>query len=115
MADEQRQHSTSGTIGEGIRSGIGILAAFKDALEETIQEAMERGDLSPERAKQAVQDTMHRMQEGFDEARERLDFVPRKEFEALQAQLVDLRARLTALERRTYNVAEDSGIIFESE
>jgi polyhydroxyalkanoate synthesis regulator phasin len=114
MADEQTGRCGGG-IEEGIRSGIGMLTAFKDALEETIQEAMERGDLSPERARQALQDTMGRMQHGFDEARERLDFVPRKEFELVQSQLVDLRSRVEALERRTYNPADEDGIVFEAE
>jgi polyhydroxyalkanoate synthesis regulator phasin len=112
MAEEQNKQ---GGISEGIRSGIGILTAFKDALEETIQEAMNRGDLTPDRAKQAVQDTMRRMQHGFDEARERLDFVPRKEFEALQSQLVELRSRIDALERRTFTTGDDSEIIIEAE
>ncbi len=33
-------------MGDGIKQGLGVLSAFKDALEETIQEAGERGDLS---------------------------------------------------------------------
>jgi polyhydroxyalkanoate synthesis regulator phasin len=116
MADEQNQQQRGGAsgLGDGIRSGIGILTAFKDALEETIQDAMTRGDLSPERAKQAVEDTVRRMQSGFDEARERLDFVPRKEFDALQARMVELRSRVDALERRSYP-AGDSDIIVEAE
>jgi polyhydroxyalkanoate synthesis regulator phasin len=115
MTEEQSRRSTSAGIGEGLRSGIGILSAFKDALEETIQEAMDRGDLSPDRARQAMRDTMRRFQESVDDARERFDFVPRKEFEAVQSQVVDLRARVEALERRVYNPTDDSGIVFESE
>jgi polyhydroxyalkanoate synthesis regulator phasin len=114
MTDDQTQRSGTPGIGEGIRSGLGILTAFKDALEETIQEAMNRGDLTPDRARQAVQDTVRRMQSGFDEARDRLDFVPRKEFEALQAQLIDMRARVEALERRSYP-ADESDIVFDAE
>ena len=34
MADEQRRAGIGG-IGEGIRAGIGILSAFKEAVEET--------------------------------------------------------------------------------
>jgi polyhydroxyalkanoate synthesis regulator phasin len=116
MSDEQtRRGSASSGIGEGIRSGIGILTAFKDALEETIQEAMSRGDLSPERARQAVNETVSRMQHGFDEARERLDFVPRKEYDTLLSQVIDLRARVEALERRSYPAGDDNGIVFEAD
>lgn len=116
MTEEQRTRGgASGGIGEGIRSGIGILSAFRDALEETIQEAMSRGDLSPERARQAMQDTMTRMQQGFDDARERLDFVPRKEYDVLASQVADLRARIDALERRSFTAGDDEGIVFEAE
>jgi len=115
MSEDRTRAGGSGGIGEGIRSGIGILSAFKDALEETIQEAMQRGDMTPERARQAMQETMTRMQHGFDEARERLDFVPRKEYDTMHAQLLDLRARVEELERRTFGDREDSDIVFEAE
>ncbi len=101
MADEQQQAQQAGgrrlSIGEGIRSGVGVLTAFKEAIEETIQEANARGDLSPDRAKQFLGDALHRAQETVGEVRERLDLVPRKEFEALQAEVAELRARLDAL------------------
>jgi polyhydroxyalkanoate synthesis regulator phasin len=117
MAEPNERESRRGaadTIGEGIRSGLGILSAFKDAMEETLQEAIERGDLSPDRARQAVRDSMNRFQEGMDEARERFDFVSRKEHESLQSQLTALRARVEALERREFDQG-DSGIIIEAE
>lgn len=88
------------SIGEGIRNGIGVLTAFKEALEESIQEANARGDLSPDRAKQFLGDALHRAQDAVGEVRERLEWVPRKEFEALQAEVAGLRARLDALEGR---------------
>jgi polyhydroxyalkanoate synthesis regulator phasin len=94
MTDERRAG-----IGEGIRTGIGILTAFKEAIEETLEEAVERGDLSPERAKGAMRDAAHRVQSSLEEARERLDFVPRKEFDALRHELDELRARVHRLER----------------
>ncbi len=105
MADEQQgQAAQQGgeprrrpSIGEGIRSGVGVLAAFKEAIEETIQEANARGDLSPDRAKQFLGDALHRAQETVGEVRERLEWVPRKEFEALQAEVAELRRRLDAL------------------
>ena len=102
MADEQQQAQGQGqprrlSIGEGIRSGVGVLTAFKEAIEETLQEANARGDLSPDRAKQFLGDALHRAQETVGEVRERLEWVPRKEFEALQAEVAELRARLDAL------------------
>ena len=45
MSDEQPKSRTS--IGEGLRAGIGILSAFREAIEETIEEAVERNDLNP--------------------------------------------------------------------
>lgn len=85
------------SIGEGIRSGIGVLTAFKEAIEETIQEANVRGDLSPDRAKQFLGDALHRAQDAVGEVREKLEWVPRKEFEALQAEVAELRRRLDGL------------------
>lgn len=96
MADEQQKRGGGG-IGEGIRSGIGILNAFREAVEETVQEVVDRGDLKPDRAKQAVKDAAQRMQEVFDDARERLDFVPRGEFDALRAEVEALRRRVDHL------------------
>ena len=96
--DQQQDGGKRMSIGEGIRSGIGVLAAFKDAIEETIQETVERGDLKPERAKQFLGDALHRAQDAVGDVRERLDFVPRKEFEALLSEVEELRQRLDALE-----------------
>lgn len=81
-------------VREGIRAGIGILSAIKDAVEETIQDMANRGELSQERAREAVRTTMDRAQEAFDDARIRFDFVPRREFEALKAEVADLRSRV---------------------
>jgi polyhydroxyalkanoate synthesis regulator phasin len=93
MADERRT-----TIGEGIRTGIGMLTAFKEAIEETLAEAAERGDLSPERAREVVRDAAGLVQSSFGEARERLDLVPRREFDALRSEFLDLRRRVERLE-----------------
>lgn len=103
MADEQQQGQGQPrrlSIGEGIRSGVGVLTAFKEAIEESIQEANARGDLSPDRAKQFLGDALHRAQETVGEVRERLEWVPRKEFEALQAEVAELRGRLDVLQGR---------------
>lgn len=97
MSDEQ-QGGRRMSIGEGIRSGIGVLTAFKEAIEETIQEVAERGDLKPERAKEFLGEALHRAQDAVGDVRERLDFVPRREFEALLNEVEELRRRLDALE-----------------
>jgi polyhydroxyalkanoate synthesis regulator phasin len=85
------------SIGEGIRSGIGVLTAFKEAIEETIQEAGSRGDLSPDRAKQFLGEALHRVQDTAADVRERLDFVPRREFDALLREVEELQRRLDRL------------------
>lgn len=95
MSNEQRRAGFS----EGIRTGIGILTAFKEAVEETVQEAVDRGDLSPERAREAMQGAAERLQASIDEARDRFDVVPRREFEALRDEVADLRARISRLEQ----------------
>lgn len=119
MADEQRRMPG---IGEGIKAGIGILTAFKEAVEETFQEAVERGDMKPDRARQAVQDAVRRAQDTFGEVRERLDVVPRKEFDDLRAELDALRAEVAELRLRMGGVErieergagpDASGIIIE--
>jgi polyhydroxyalkanoate synthesis regulator phasin len=91
MTDEQRKRAG---IGDGIRTGIGVLTAFKEAVEETLQEAVDRGDLKPERAKQALTDALSRAQGAVGDVRERLDFVSRKEFDELRAEVAELRRRL---------------------
>lgn len=96
MAEDQgRNRSSMGDeVREGIRAGLGILSALKDAIEETVQDMMDRGELSPERAREAVRTTMDRAQNAFEDARTRLDFVPRREFEALRAEVAALTGRL---------------------
>ena len=95
MADEQRKRPG---IGEGIRTGIGVLTAFREAVEETLQEAVDRGDLKPERAKQALTDALSKAQGAVGGAvgavGDRLDWVSRKEFDDLRAEVAELRRRL---------------------
>ena len=105
MADDQQQQQQQQggrrlSIGEGLRNGLGVLTAFKEAIEESIQEANSRGDLSPERAKEFLGGALHRAQDAVGDVRERLDLVPRRDFDTLQAEVAELRRRLDALEGR---------------
>ena len=95
MADEQRPRAG---IGEGIRAGIGILTAFKEAIEETIDEAVASNDLRPERAKEVLSGALGRASEAIGDVRERLEVVPRREFDALRAEVEELRRRLDRLD-----------------
>ena len=97
---ERQDRSGPRRVSDGIKQGLGVLSALKDALEEAITEARERGDLSPERAKEAVRSAMSRVQEAAGEARERFDVVSRKEFDQLSARFDELKVRLENLERR---------------
>lgn len=97
---QEQKRSTRAKMSDGIRQGIGVLSAFKDALEETIQEARDRGDLSSERAKELMKDALARAQSAADDARERLDFVQQKEFDQLKDTVEELRDRLGVLETR---------------
>lgn len=85
MSEEKR----SG-FSDGVRQGLGVLSAFKEAIEETLSEARERGDLNPDRARTAMKSALHRAQEVAGDAKERLDFVHRKEFEALRERVEEL-------------------------
>jgi len=87
-------------IREGVRAVTGFLAALKDAIDETIRDLRDSGDLQPERAKEAARSTMRKAQETMEDVRERFDFVPRKEFEALRDEVAALRRRLEVLETR---------------
>lgn len=102
MNDEtgNRKQGPKERVSEGIRQGIGILSAFKEALEETIQEARDRGDLSADRAKQVMKDALDRAQAAADDAKERLDFAHQSELEALRAEVSALRLRVEALEAK---------------
>ncbi len=98
QSGKQQKQGPKERVSEGIRQGIGVLSAFKEALEETIQEARDRGDLSADRAKQVMKDALERAQSAAGDAKERLDFAHHSELEALRAEIDTLRARVTALE-----------------
>lgn len=96
MSDEQPKGRTS--IGEGLRAGIGILAAFKDAIEETIEDAVQKNDLNPERAKTALSGALERAQDVYEDVKGRVEMVPRRDFDALKAEVEELRRRLDRLD-----------------
>lgn len=98
-----------GRMGEGIRQGIGVLSAFKDALEETIQEARDRGDLSTDRAREVMKEALGRAQAAAEGARERLDFAHADDVEALQATVESMRVRLSALEEQVFGASREAG------
>ena len=96
---EPKEQARRGSIKDGIRQGLGMLTAMKDAIEATINEAKERGDLTPERAKEVMRSTLEKAQEKAGEAREALDFVKQKEFDVLNAVVDRLKTRVADIER----------------
>jgi polyhydroxyalkanoate synthesis regulator phasin len=87
-------------IKEGVRAITGFLAALKDAIDETIRDVRDSGDLDPDRAKQAMKSTMKRAADAVDNVTDRIDFVPRKDHDQLRQELEALRTRVTDLETR---------------
>lgn len=105
MNDERkdRRGNVGDDVREGIRAGLGILSALKDAIEETFEDMMERGEVSPDRAREAVKTTMDRAQEAFDDARSRFDFVLRSEHQELAEDVKELRRRVERLENKAHD------------
>ena len=87
-------------VSDGIKEGIGVLSAFKDALEETINEARERGDLSTDRAKEVMKGALDKAQTAAAGAKDRLDLVSQKEFDGLKGAVDTIRDRVGDLEAR---------------
>ena len=67
------------------RAVTGILGALRDAIEGTFDDISTKGDMSPDRAKEAAKDTMNRAQDAMEKVRDRLDFATRSELEELRA------------------------------
>ncbi len=97
---EPTEEGRSEGIKGGIRQGLSMLSAMKDAIEETLKEAKERGDLTPDRAKEMMRSTLSKAQEKAGEARDALDFVKQKEFDALREMVDQLGARVADIEQR---------------
>jgi len=91
-----------GKVEDGIKQGIGFLSAFRDALEETIQEARDRGDLSADRAKEAVKDALDKAQAASERARGKLDFATQVDVDALKSAMASLRQRVDELEKSVF-------------
>jgi len=104
-AEDTKSHRER--VGDGIRQGIGVLSAFKDALEETIHEARERGDLSTERAKEVMKGALDRAQTAAEGARERMDFAHQPEVDALKTAVEAIRARVSALEESVFGAPKE--------
>jgi polyhydroxyalkanoate synthesis regulator phasin len=94
MADEQKRKDTGEGIRDGVRAIVGVAGALKEAIEDTFQELLDRGELSPERAREAARSTVQRAQDTVEGMRDRFDFVPRKEFDALRQEVAELRRLL---------------------
>lgn len=112
MTEEQRgpgRGNVGDEVREGIRAGLGILSALKDAIEETVDDMLQRGELSQERAREAVRTTMERAQAAVEDARVRLDFVPRREYDELAEDVRELRRRVERLEAAAHEHAGPRG------
>jgi len=79
---------------------MSVLNAMKDAIEETIKEAKERGDLSQERAKEVMKSGLAKAQKRMESAREAFEFVSQNDFEELHTKVDELKARLLNVERK---------------
>ena len=105
MSEDQK--TARGKVSDGIKQGIGVLSAFKDALEETIQEAKDRGDISTERAKDVMKSALHKAQEAAGEAKDRLDLVTQKDFDGLKDAVDVIKDKVSGLEARVMGETAD--------
>jgi polyhydroxyalkanoate synthesis regulator phasin len=105
---EAQDKSRRDHIEDRFKQGLGVLGAMKDAIEDTIREVRERGDLSPDRAKEVVRNAMDKAQEKAGEAREALDFVKQKEFDGLKSIVEDLASRMGIVEDKSGVSKEES-------
>lgn len=111
---DKKRPGLGGDVRDGIRAGIGILAAMKDAIEETIQDLVE-GDRDAEQEPEsdgadhvetppaggvdaAVDAAKARARAAGRAAAQRLDVATREELQTLRAEVAELRDRVKALE-----------------
>lgn len=95
-------------VSDGIKQGMGVLNAMKDAIEETIKDAKERGDLSQERAKEVMKSGLEKAQQRVDSAREAFDFVSQNEFEGLRTKVDEIKDRVLNIERKVDVGSDDA-------
>jgi polyhydroxyalkanoate synthesis regulator phasin len=105
--DSGGKRGARGKMGDGIRQGIGVLSAFRDALEEAIQEARDRGDLSTDRAREVMKEALDKAQAAGEKARDRLDFATHSDMDAVRGALEGLRARVARLEEHVFGASTD--------
>ncbi len=96
MSEEKK--GAKNKVSDGIKQGIGVLSAFKEALEETIQETKERGDLPTERAREIMKSALEKAHAVAEDARERLDFATQNELDSLKGTVDTIKERVSALE-----------------
>jgi polyhydroxyalkanoate synthesis regulator phasin len=95
MTDERQKRADPGdALRDSVRALSGVLGAFKDAIEQTFDDLSERGEISPERARDAAREAMRRAQEAVDDMRGRVDFVTRREHDAIRSEIAELRTQL---------------------
>jgi polyhydroxyalkanoate synthesis regulator phasin len=95
MADEGQKRNDPGDVfRESVRAVSGVIGAFKDAIEQTFNDLSERGDIAPDRARDAARDAMKRAQDAVEDMRTRVDFVTRREFDELKAEIAALRTQV---------------------
>jgi polyhydroxyalkanoate synthesis regulator phasin len=104
---EAHEKSRRDAIEDRFKQGLGVLGAMRDAIEDTIREVKERGDVSPDRAREVVRNALDRAQEKAGEARDALDFVKQKEFDGLKEMVEDLASRMGIVEEKLGGVTEE--------
>lgn len=91
MTADQKRRDAGDDLRDGVRTIVGVAGALKDAIEGTFQELLDRGELSPERAREAARSTVKKAQETVEQMRDRVDVVSRREFDALRDEVTTLR------------------------
>lgn len=109
VGDDPESKTRRDKVGDGIKQGIGVLSAFRDALEETIQEARDRGDLSTERAKEVMKGALDKAQSAAEGARGRLDFATHADVDSLKGALDSIRDRVSSLEESVFGASKNAG------
>lgn len=91
---DQKRRDAGDELRDGVRTIVGVAGALKDAIEGTFQELLDRGELSPEHAREAARSTVKKAQETVEQMRDRIDVVSRREFDELRAEVAALRHQL---------------------